>query len=122
MSVWFKKLANTVDINIQLALFVHANNACVQLNYHYFRNFSTYKAKLKGSISIKKTLSDLMSNHGILTANYRTPVSKRKTDTPAVLQQNPALIYATAKNMSLVQSYDGLQNNNRFCRQKLSRT
>jgi len=28
MSVWFKKLANTVDIDIQLALFGHANNAC----------------------------------------------------------------------------------------------
>jgi len=38
MSVWFKKLANTADydINIQLAQFDHADNAC---GAHRHNNF-----------------------------------------------------------------------------------
>jgi len=76
MSVWFKKLANTVDINIQLAHFaMPITHEVHEQNYFYIRNVSTYKVKITGSILIKNiAMSDLMSNHRQL-ASTRTAVS-----------------------------------------------
>jgi len=78
-------------------------------NYLYFQKFSTYKAKFKGSISIKNA-SDLISNHGFLQQTTKEQSVKLKLILLVGLQKKPALIYATTKNGSIVHSYTGLKN------------